>query len=66
MAMSSNDNALNANWRKASYSNGTGSCVEAGTVPGVVLIRDTAQHGRGPVLRVTPADWKRFTATIKG
>jgi uncharacterized protein DUF397 len=64
--MSSNDNALSANWRKTTYSNGDGSCVEAGTVPGIVLIRDTTLNGRGPVLRVTPADWKRFTATIKG
>jgi Domain of unknown function (DUF397) len=64
--MSSNDNALSANWRKASYSNGTGSCVEAGTVPGVVLIRDTTQKGHGPVLRVAPADWDRFIASIKG
>lgn len=63
--MSSNDNALSANWRKASYSNGQASCVEAGTAPGIVLIRDTTQHGRGPVLRVTPANWKRFTALIK-
>jgi hypothetical protein len=63
--MSSNDNALSTNWRKASYSNGTGSCVEAGTAPGAVLIRDTTLHGRGPVLRVTPADWQRFTASIK-
>ena len=63
--MSSNDNALSANWRKASYSNGTGSCVEAGTVPGIVLIRDTTLNDRGPVLRVTSADWRRFTASIK-
>jgi len=63
--MSSNDNALSANWRKASYSNGTGSCVEAGTVPGIVLIRDTTLNERGPVLRVTPADWCRFTTSIK-
>jgi hypothetical protein len=63
--MSSNDNALSANWRKASYSNAQASCVEAGTVPGVVLIRDTTLNGRGPVLRVTPANWKRFTASIK-
>jgi hypothetical protein len=64
--MSSNDNALSANWRKASYSNGQASCVEAGTVPGLVLIRDTTLNRRGPVLRVTPADWDRFTASIKG
>jgi hypothetical protein len=64
--MSSNDNALSASWRKASYSNGQASCVEAGTMPGVVLIRDTTLNGRGPVLRATPADWGRFITSIKG
>jgi hypothetical protein len=62
--MSSND-AVGATWRKASYSNGTGSCVEAGSMSGLVLVRDTTQHGTGPVLRVTPAAWRRLTATIK-
>jgi hypothetical protein len=62
--MSSND-VVGATWRKASYSNGTGSCVEAGSVPGLVLVRDTTQHGIGPVLRVTRADWRRLTATIR-
>jgi hypothetical protein len=53
-------------WRKSTYSgNGGDSCVEAGHVPGAVLVRDTTQHGRGPVLRVTPADWARFTATVR-
>jgi hypothetical protein len=64
--MSSNDNALSADWRKATYSNGTASCVEAGSVPGVVMVRDTTLNGRGPVLRVTAADWHRFTASIRG
>lgn len=35
-------------------------------MPGVVLIRDTTLYGHGPILRVTPADWQRFTASIKG
>ena len=53
-------------WRKSTYSsNGGSSCVEAGHVPGAVLVRDTTQHGRGPVLRVTPAGWARFTATVR-
>ncbi|HEX4831341.1 MAG TPA: DUF397 domain-containing protein [Trebonia sp.] len=53
-------------WRKSSYSsNGGGSCVEAAHAPGAVLVRDTTQHGRGPVLRVSPADWTRLTATIR-
>jgi hypothetical protein len=53
-------------WRKSSYSSGAGgsNCVEAGHVPGAVLIRDTKDHGAGPVLRVTPADWGRFTSAI--
>ena len=64
--MSSNENALSATWRKATYSQGADNCVEAGSVPGVVLVRDTTLNGHGPVLRVAPAAWDRFTASIKG
>jgi hypothetical protein len=54
-------------WRKSSYSNGNGgACVEAGHVRGAVLVRDTTQHGRGPVLRVSAETWQRFVATIRG
>ena len=54
-------------WRKSSYSsNGGVNCVEAGHVPGAVLIRDTTQHGAGPVLHVSARTWRRFTAAIKG
>lgn len=53
-------------WRKSTYSgNGGSSCVEAGHVPGAVLIRDTTDNGTGLVLRVTPADWARFTTTVR-
>lgn len=53
-------------WRKASYSaNGT-NCVETGSVAGAVLVRDTKDNGRGPVLRVTPADWTRLVKSVKG
>jgi len=53
-------------WRKSSYSNnGGGDCVEAAHVPGAVLVRDTKDNGVGPVLRVTPSDWGRFTATVR-
>jgi hypothetical protein len=38
-------------WRKSSYSDGSGgNCVELGSAPGHVLIRDTKQAGAGPVL----------------
>jgi hypothetical protein len=60
------ESGLTSGWRKSSYSNGGGSnCVEAGHVPGSILIRDTKDGGHGPVLRATLADWRRFTATIR-
>ena len=52
---------LNPDWRKSSYSgNGGANCVEAGTIPGAVLVRDTKDRGNGPVLRVSPDGWKRL------
>jgi hypothetical protein len=58
---------LNPAWRKSSYSgNGGVNCVETGSTPGLVLIRDTKDQGHGPVLRVSPAQWQRFTTSIKG
>lgn len=52
-------------WRKASYSGNGANCVEAGRVPGAVLIRDTKDREGGPVLRVSPDEWRRFTAGLK-
>lgn len=54
------------NWRKSSYSGDSGgNCVEV-AASGIVLVRDTTQHGHGPVLRVTPADWTRLVTSVKG
>jgi hypothetical protein len=51
-------------WRKSSYSGGQGgNCVEVATRDGAV-VRDTKDY-RGPVLRFTPAAWKRFTDQMK-
>jgi hypothetical protein len=41
------------------------NCVEAGHVPGAVLIRDTKDDGPGPVLRVSAETWRRFTAALR-
>jgi hypothetical protein len=58
--------AVNPGWRKSSYSNGaSANCVEAAPAVGAVLVRDTKNSGAGPVLRVTPSDWDRFTATLR-
>jgi hypothetical protein len=51
-------------WRKSSYSgNGGGNCVEVGRVDRV-LVRDTKDRA-GPVLRFSPAAWRRFADTVK-
>ena len=52
---------LNPRWRKASYSGNGANCVEAGTVPGAVLVRDTKDRQHGPVLRFSANAWRRFT-----
>jgi hypothetical protein len=53
-------------WRKSTYSgNGGADCVEAAHVPGTVLVRDTKDDGTGPVLRLTQADWTRFSRAVR-
>jgi hypothetical protein len=34
-------------------------------VAGTVLVRDTKDDGTGPVLRVTPVGWTRFTRAVR-
>jgi hypothetical protein len=53
------------NWRKSSYSGGNGgACVEIGTDSSRVLVRDTKER-TGPMLRFTPAEWRKFTGQVK-
>lgn len=47
-------------WRKASYSSANGGCVEVGTGRAAVGVRDTMQHGRGPVLQIPASAWRGF------
>jgi len=52
-------------WRKASYSsNGGGNCVEVADGTRRVLVRDTRDR-TGPVLRFSPAAWRRFADQVK-
>ncbi|MGD0066762.1 MAG: DUF397 domain-containing protein [Streptosporangiaceae bacterium] len=54
-------------WRKSTYSsNGGASCIEVGQATRTIAVRDTKQHGRGPVLRFTPAAWRRFAEQVRG
>ena len=51
-------------WRKASYSNGSGNCVEVADASRVVLVRDTTDRDGG-TLAFTADAWHAFTGTIK-
>ncbi len=64
-------------WRKSSYSNSSANCVEvaplaAGRIRGSgaagaarVGVRDSKQHGSGPVLEFTMPAWRSFLAGLK-
>lgn len=51
-------------WRTSSRSGQSGSCIEAGHSPGVIVVRDTKDRD-GPVLAVDAGAWRRFTASLK-
>jgi hypothetical protein len=54
-----------ADWYKSSYSSGNGNCVEVAGAVGLVGVRDSKQHGRGPVLEFTAAQWRTFIGAAK-
>lgn len=49
---------------KSSYSTFQNECVEvAGNIPGTIAIRDSKSPD-GPILRLAPTTWTKFTATL--
>jgi Domain of unknown function (DUF397) len=53
-------------WRTSTYSSSNGgNGVEVGQAARSVAVRDTRQTGSGPVLRFTPAAWRRFAKQVK-
>lgn len=55
-----------ASFRKSSYSGSSNpACVEIGFETSAVLMRDSKDRGRGPVLRFTVAEWEAFLAGAK-
>jgi hypothetical protein len=52
-------------WRKSSFSNGGGNCVEvARNLPGIVAVRDS-KNPEGPALAFEPEQWRAFAAGIR-
>lgn len=52
-------------FRKSTYSGGSGgSCVEVAS-DGAVYVRDTKANGTGPVLRLPAEAWTTFTTSLK-
>lgn len=62
-----NDATSDLAWRKSSRSNGNGGdCVEvADLADGGRAVRDTKDHGNGPVLRFTAREWSAFVQGVK-
>jgi hypothetical protein len=54
-----------AAWRKSTYSNNGGNCVEVATgAPAIVAVRDSKDPA-GPKLAFTSAQWTLFTSSVK-
>jgi len=54
-----------ADWHKSSHSNNSGNCVEVAATDRAVGVRDSKQHGHGPVLEFTCAVWEEFIRAAK-
>jgi hypothetical protein len=58
-----------ATWRKSSYSNASGSCVEIAVLTGAIGEHDIAvrdsKDPHGPALTFTARQWHDFTVAIK-
>jgi Domain of unknown function (DUF397) len=60
-------NLSRAVWHKSTFSNGSGgNCVEvARNLLSSVAVRDSKDHGTGPVLSFTKDEWSAFVAGVK-
>jgi hypothetical protein len=58
--------AIGTNWRESSFSTYNGNCVEVGNLDGEIIgVRDTKDHGKGPVLAFTQNGWSIFLGSVK-
>lgn len=52
-------------WRTSRHSGSSANCVEVAAGGHIVGVRDSKQHGRGPVLTFTERAWQAFTARAR-
>jgi uncharacterized protein DUF397 len=55
-----------ADWFKSSFSPSQSGCVEVRFTGTTVQVRDTKDHGTGPVLSIDIATWPGFIAEVNG
>jgi hypothetical protein len=53
-----------SNWRKSSRSGSQANCVEVGSAPGVIGVRDTKNRDGGTIMLPGPA-WSAFIAGVR-
>ena len=51
-------------WRKSVHSD-TGACVEVAQSAGLIGVRDSKAHGRGPILEFTEVEWRAFVEGVR-
>jgi hypothetical protein len=59
-----NEDMRTEDWRKSSYSNHAGNCVEVGTAAPVILVRDTTNRS-GATLNVSAETWRVLLAKVR-
>lgn len=53
-------------WRTSTFSGANGGgCVEVADHNGMIMVRDSKNHGGGPVHRYTPDEWRAFVAGVR-
>ena len=58
------DDIMINGWRKPRESFCNGNCVEVGSAPGAIGVRDTKDRG-GPVLKISATGWSSFLSAVK-